>query len=191
MDAGPDDAALRPARAQMVALLVLGFVLVAVPLYLWRRPRAIPESDPALAVVPTDVDAESPARVDAGSSVTAGGLRVGDVQVLECHDPGPKKTPSEQCDHLPELEKSFAQAIIAASACVPRGAGGAVVYIADVSYARKKKPVSLSTPAEGRTVKATVASGCASAVGQTLSNVTLDAQHAHQRYKVRLVATYP
>lgn len=191
MDADPDES-LRPARAQMIALLVLGFVLVAVPLYLWRRPRTVPESDPALTAVPVEEDAQASTSSDASTSAQQiAGLKLGDPQVLECHDPGSKKTPPEQCDHLPELEKAFAQAIAGASGCVPRAAGGTVVYVADVSYARKKHPISLTAPAEGRTVKPTVASGCASAVGQTLSNAALDAQHAHQRYKVRVVATYP
>src|SRR6185503_11184015 len=30
----------RPARLQMIVALILGLVLVAIPLYLWRRPRA-------------------------------------------------------------------------------------------------------------------------------------------------------
>ena len=193
-DAGPDDASLRPARAQMIALLVLGFVLVAVPLYLWRRPRALPETDPALTAAPSDADAEAPAPQTNGSGSATpapNGVRLGDPQVLECHDPGPKHTPPEQCDRLPELEKALAQAVTGASGCVPRGSGGAVVLVADVSYARKKKPVSVTAPAEGRTVKATVASACATAVGQAMQGTTLDAHHAHQRYKVRLVATWP
>lgn len=192
VDAGSgDEPTLRPARAQLIALLVLGFVLVAVPLYLWRRPRVLPEPEAeplgqvsAIAAVPTS---------DAGlADAAGGGLRVGDVVVVACHDPGTTKTPPEKCDHLPELEKAIARAVTGAGACVPRTAGGGtVVYLADVSYVRKKQPVLLAAPAGGRTVKRAIANACARAVGESLSAVELDARHLHQRYKLRLVATYP
>src|SRR5690242_10600902 len=81
----------RPARLQMIVALVLGLVLVAIPLYLWRRPRA--ES----AVVATDADAPAPMYAGQGGSpgdggsneVDAGGpLALEGPKVIECHDPG-------------------------------------------------------------------------------------------------------
>lgn len=192
VEAGPgDESTLRPARAQLVALLVLGFVLVAVPLYLWRRPRVLP--DPEAAPLGPIATASAEPQKDAGPpDATSQGPSLGEVVVVECHDPGTAKTPPEKCDRLPEVEKALSRAVAGAATCVPRTAGGGtIVYLADVSYARKKQPVSLATPANGRTVKRTLAGACARAVSESLSAVALDEQHLHQRYKLRLVATYP
>src|SRR4051794_30394113 len=101
----------RPARVQMIVALLLGLVLVAIPLYLWRRPRA--ESS-----VAAEADAGSALAAaqafDAGPPTDAAppsGITLTAPSIVECHDPGPKKTPVEQCDHLVPFEQSFAKAI--------------------------------------------------------------------------------
>lgn len=172
----------------MIALGVLGFVLVAVPLYLWRRPRAVPieATGEALGATAALADAAAPA------PSAAGGARVSDAVVLECHDPGPNRTPPEQCGRLPGFEKAFARAVADAAACVAPGAGGGtIVYVADVSYGRPKaRAVRLTLPKEGRTFKGGV-SACESAVERALKAAPLDADHGHSRYKLEVTATYP
>src|SRR5258708_6048021 len=85
---GPD----RSLRLELLAALGLGVVLVAVGLYLWRRPHvpADPlrgETATVPAAVPAD-DGGAVASVDAGrpSQVT-----LSDARVLGCHDRGPRK----------------------------------------------------------------------------------------------------
>jgi hypothetical protein len=191
-DAGPESEA--PPRAQLVAMGLLGLVLVAVPLNLSRRPRPL-EADPEVAAAQTEepppaaVVAVAPkAEVPAGPRIV-----VGTARVLECHDRGSHKTAPADCDHLPVFEKQLSDAIASQGSCVPATAGGGTLaYVADVSYARKKKPVSVTVSKDGGTLKnAKVASACASAVGHALSAATLDEKHAHARYKIELIATYP
>lgn len=178
----------RPARAQMIALGVLGFVLVAVPLYLWRRPRPVPVD--AKESTANDLAAIADSGVEAAPPTN--GVRMTDPVVLECHDPGPKRTPPDQCGHLPGFEKAFAKAIVDSAACVPPTAGGGnLVYVADVSYGRaKNRSVILTLPKEGRTVKGRAAQ-CESAVEHIVKGLELDADHAHSRYKIQITATYP
>ncbi len=76
----------RPARLQMIVAGVLLLVLVAIPLYLWRRPRA--ESIPVMVQ-------EAGAEPAAAAPAQDDKLVVGDAHVLSCHDPGPKRTPPE------------------------------------------------------------------------------------------------
>ncbi|HVH42650.1 MAG TPA: hypothetical protein VM925_09910 [Labilithrix sp.] len=178
----------RPARLQMIIALILGLVLVAIPLYLWRRPRA--ES------IPVNMGASEagalPAVTAAQAAASEDKLLVGEPKTLSCHDPGPKKTPPEQCDHVAELEKAFARAIEESSSCVPREAGGGtIIYVADATF--KKKSVTVSTPKEGRTLKSSkVAGGCERAVKAKLSALPFDSlKHEHARYRVSLTATYP
>jgi hypothetical protein len=187
----------RPARIQMFVALGLGFVLVAIPLYLWRRPRA--ETDPVTgsaeakaAVVLTLAEAGAAfAPADAGASSP---VALSEPKVSECHDPGPRRTAPGECDHLPQFEKAFAKAIDDAASCVPAAAGGGtIVYAADVSYARKKSPVVLTLPKEGRTMKnQKVIANCTAAVKKNLASAQLDpGAHQHSRYKVTILATYP
>lgn len=178
----------RPARLQMIVALILGLVLVAIPLYLWRRPRA-----ESITVNAGSVDGGVlPAVTAATTGATDEKLVLGDPKILSCHDPGPKKTAPEQCDHVAELEKAFAKAIEENTSCVPRDAGGGtIIYIADVAF--KKKTVSVGTPKEGRTLKSSkVAGTCEKAVKARLSSLPYDTiKHEHARYRVSITATYP
>lgn len=173
----------------MIALGVLGFVLVAVPLYLWRRPRAVPVDthDPTPA---NDLAAIADAGAEGGPPSNA--VRLSEVVLLECHDPGTKHTAPEQCGHLPGFEKAFAKAITDAAPCVPPTAGGGnLVYVADVSYGRaKNRSILLTLPKDGRTVKGRAAQ-CESAVEHGLKAIELDTDHDHSRYKFQITATYP
>jgi len=172
----------------MIVALILGLVLVAIPLYLWRRPRA-----EAISVNAGGADAGVlPAVTAATTGAVEEKLVVGEPKILSCHDPGPKKTPPEQCDHVAELEKAFAKAIEDSVSCVPREAGGGtIIFVADVTF--KKKTASVSTPKEGRTLKSSkVAGTCEKAIRNKLSTLPFEAmKHEHARYRVSITATYP
>lgn len=180
----------RPARVQMIVALVLFLVLVAIPLYLWRRPRAESiaaatgsSSAAAVAAPPPTVTAPSPAE----EKVT-----LSDVRVLSCHDPGPKRTPPDQCDHVAVVEQAVSKAVEESAACVAKDAGGGTIqYVVDVSF--KRKGASVTTPKDGRTFRNTkVVASCQSAVKARLTALALDAAaHQHQRYKLAITATYP
>ena len=181
----------RPARLQMLVALVLGLVLVAIPLYLWRRQRA--ES----AVVAAQPDAEAAPMIatnDAGDGDAGGPLLLGEAKIVECHDPGSKHTSPDQCDHLLDFEKLFAKAIQDAATCAPTSSGGGVVpYIADVSFARKKQPIHLVPGKDGRTLKnSKTVAVCVAAVKKNLGGANIDGmKHDHARYKIAIAATYP
>jgi hypothetical protein len=177
----------RPARLQMIVALILGLVLVAIPLYLWRRPRA-----ESITVAALGAEAGVLPAVTAAPGVLEDKLALEPARVLSCSDPGSRRTSAEQCDHLVELEKAFATAIEASSGCVPREAGGGtIVYVADVVF--KRKQVTLSVPKDGRTLKSSsVASACEKAVKARLQGVSLDTmKHRHSRYRIAITATYP
>lgn len=180
----------RPARLQMIVALILGLVLVAIPLYLWRRPRA--EALTVATGAAPDAGA-LPAVTAAATAAPDDRLVLGEAKILSCHDPGPKKTPPEQCDHVADLEKPFAKAIEESASCVAREAGGGtIIYVADVTFG-KRKTLSLGTPKEGRTLKSSkVAVACEKAVRQKLGSMPDNPpKHEHARYRVSITATYP
>src|SRR5438046_6786605 len=87
----------RPVRLQIIIALVAGLILVAVPLYLWRRPRpeSIPNADAAVADagVFAPLDAGPPiVSADAGPAV----LSLAPFTTVKCENPGPGKTPPER-----------------------------------------------------------------------------------------------
>jgi hypothetical protein len=205
----------RPARLQMIAALVLGLVLVAIPLYLWRRPRS---EAVTVASDATGTPALSASAVSAGGGGAGGGgvngssaglggatnanlVLLSETRVLECHDPGRTKTAATDCDHLSAIEKSFAQSIQSSASCLPTAAGGGtLVYVLDVSFQRRRNPIALTVPKDGRALRnfsggssgaSSAAAACGSAVKHALSGVTLDGvAHAHARYKIAITATY-
>ncbi len=184
----------RPPRGQLVASAVLGMILVAGGLYLWRRPRS--GADGAAAGAPSASalaveDSHAPlALVDAGSGEPAP-VKVSEARVLACHDKGSRKTPAEQCDHVTAVEQALAQAIEQSAACgSSTPAGGTIEYVADVSFLRRK--VRISLPRGGRSVRdRKVIGACATAVREAMDAVPLDAaDHEHARYTISVVATY-
>jgi hypothetical protein len=186
-----DLSADRPARLQMIVALILGLVLVAIPLYLWRRPRA----ESIAASSSTDAGAESPvSAAPTATTAVAAAPRVtlGEARSVLCQDPGPKKTAPEQCGHVVEIEKALAAAIEQSASCLPKEAGGGTVqYVADVSF--KRKAVNVAAPKDGRSIKSAKAVAvCQSAVkGKLRAALSLGAiPHEHARYKIAITATY-
>lgn len=181
-------------RVQLAGALLLGIVLVASGLYLWRRPRTPSDSGAAesssaegAALAPDEagivsgvVDAGPPSRV-----------RLSDPRVLACMDKGPGKTPADRCDHLAPIEQALSRAIEQTATCMPPTATtGTIEYVADVSFSRHKLKILL--PRAGRSVSdRKVVSACAAAVRSAVQGVTLDGfDHTHARYKISLTATY-
>jgi hypothetical protein len=175
----------------MIVALLLGLVLVAIPLYLWRRPRA-----DSIAVAGAAADAGAPSASSSAPPPLATGeegkLTLSDARVVLCQDPGSKKTTPEQCDHVVEVEKAFAKAIEDSAGCVPSDAGGGTIqYVADVSW--KRKAVNVAVPKDTRSMKnAKAVAACQSAVKSKLQALALEPiAHTHARYKIAITATYP
>src|SRR3954464_6549214 len=97
----------RPVRLQIIISLVAGLILVAVPLYLWRRPRpeSIPSADAAVADAGAPSSASPVVAFDAGP---AGGITLSPFTTLKCENPGPGKTSPDRCDHVTFFEDGLA-----------------------------------------------------------------------------------
>jgi hypothetical protein len=183
----------RPARAQMAAALLLGVVLVASGLYLWRRPHTPSDSasteSVAAAASATMVESTGvTSAFDAGSSSL---VRLSDARVLGCQDRGRRHTPADQCDHPKPVEQALSKAIEQAAACVPASApAGTIEYVADVSFSRRA--VRIVLPRAGRSYSdRRIVTACGAAVRNGIVGFGLDGVgHEHARYKISLTATY-
>lgn len=199
-------------RVQLFVALLLGLVLVATALYLWRRPRS--DVGPGDGEKPSAAGSASSgegssggsanvastggssgstgAQPDAGSS--GNGLSLSEPRILGCQDKGSKKTAAEDCDHVASVEQALARAIEQSSSCVPSSAGGGTIeYQAEVIFAKKKKPVTLSLPKGGRSMKnAKIVNACGNAVKHAVADLSIDGvAHNHAKYKISITATYP
>jgi len=197
----PDIAALaasvdRVGKIQLIIVGLLMLALVAIPLYLWRRPRSAEEGAP---VVARPVVESAPASADAGAAPaglgpegSAAGLSLSEITVLSCHDRGTRKTAPSDCDRLTPIESALAAAIVKRVDCVPTSsAGGTIQYVADVGFARSRNKIAVLVPRDGRTLKSSkLATACAAAVKRELSSTSLEIPHAHERYKIAVTANY-
>jgi len=130
----------RPIRAQLVVALVALMILLAVPLYLWRRPSTratgsdagVPSaSSPLLAAT-----ALPPAALPVPFRVEP--VRASPLQRVRCGASRAKATASIPCDALPALERAFVEAIQKTPDCAPKTAKeGSINYVLEVDFAKK------------------------------------------------------
>jgi hypothetical protein len=197
----------RSLRRELAVAMLLGVVLVALGLVLWRRPHRPADS---LAGEPPTPSAAAPAEsAGAAGAVPDAGrpppVVLSEARVLACHDRGPKRTPAEQCDHVSPIEKALASAVEQSASCVappstssaitgggqggPAGAG-TIEYVADVSFLHHK--VSVLLPRAGRSVRdRRILAACATAVRGAMGAMPLDGvDHQHAQYRIAVTATY-
>lgn len=182
---------------QVILALVAALVLVAVPLYLWRRPQpanipsadAAPMSEGALLPPP----APSSGAVDPNQLVVppAGPqIQIAPIKTLKCQDPGPGRTPAERCDGIRFFEDSLGRAIRDSAACAPPSKSGFVVsYILEMHFGKKRtnlymgKSTTLSRSRRKELIR------CVERAMQTPDWDRIP--HQHLKYTINALATYP
>jgi hypothetical protein len=182
----------RGPRLEYLAAFAVGLLLVGVQVFFWRRHGASASSADVVADAGA-ADAGIVVAADAGAAAMPA-VVVTELRVLECHDRGSKRTPPEECDHLPPIEQAFVKAIEQNAACAPPSTGGgSVTYTLDFSFLRKRTPFYFGALKEGRTLKSPKAVvACLAAFKRTLAPMPIEGiAHGHARYKMSVVATYP
>ena len=183
----------RPVRLQIIIALVAGLILVAVPLYLWRRPR--PESIPSADAAVVDAGASS---ADAAAALPAPGaqpsgppgITVSPFKAIKCENPGPGKTPPERCDHVTFFEDALARAVRENGACSPSSKTGyAVSYVLELDFRRKKLNLFAGKSSTIKRDKTKDLLRCVRRAMPTPDWGTVP--HQYVKYKVNVTATYP
>jgi hypothetical protein len=203
----------RPVRVQIIIALVAGLVLVAVPLYLWRRPQpeTIPSADAATVgpqAMPPMPGGSAPfglgqpgaafpgaplpgGLVPGGPDAGAGSrIEVAPVKTLKCQDPGPGRTPPERCDSIRFFEESLARAIRESHACAPSAKSSYVVsFVLEMHFTKKRtnlfmgKSTTLAKPKRKELLRC---------VERAMPTPDWDRiPHQHAKYVINTVATFP
>jgi hypothetical protein len=187
----------RPVRVQIILALVAALVLVAVPLYLWRRPQpaTIPSADAATSgqappVPGPTVGAPGAASTNLVGATTGPSVEVGPVKTLKCQDPGPGRTPPERCDGIRFFEDGLTRAIKDSAACAPPSRNGYVVsYVLEFHFGKKRTNLFLG---KSTTLSKSKRKELLKCIERGLPTPDWDRiPHQHLKYTVNTVATYP
>lgn len=181
----------RPVRLQIIIALVAGLILVAVPLYLWRRPRpeSIPSADAAVADAGVS-DAALGSPIVAFDAGPAGGITLSPFTTIKCENPGPGKTPPERCDHVTFFEDGLARAIRDNAACAPSAkAAFTVSFVMATDFRSKKLTLFAGKSSSLKREKAQQLLRCVKRALPAPDWGTIP--HQYVRYRVNVVASYP
>lgn len=185
----------RFARAQIVIATVFGFSILAVLLYLWRRPSGLEHaahdeaSEPSAsasaapsAIVRTKVEApqKPPVRVKVG---TVQRLRCGSSSTHLASEPG-------LCDSLPFFEQALVKAVLENPDCAPKEKDeGTINYALAIDF--RGREIKLY-PGKSGSWKGPQAKKATECIKRTLPAPTWDTMgHQYRYYLIALLATYP
>jgi hypothetical protein len=178
-------------RVQIIIALVAGMILVAVPLYLWRRPKpeSIPSADAAVAADGGAPDAAPTTPVfliDAGPPPVS----LSPFTTIRCQNPGPGKTAPERCDHVTFFEDGLARAIRENTACAPTGKSQLIVsFVYEFDFKTKKTNLFSGKSSSVKKEKLKELLRC---VKRALPKADWPAiPHQYVKYKINVTATYP
>lgn len=183
----PSSGSERPIRSQLVMAVLVGIVLVAVPLYLLRRPSANVEETAEMPA--TSFGGILRTEIDAG--VLAQEVVLGTAQRVRC---GVSASQISQegtlCDGLPALEAALSRAIQASVECAPRaGDDGSINYVLEADFGSHRLNVFAGKSGQWRGARVKKAVSC---VQRALPKVDLSSvPHQHQYYAIAILATYP
>jgi hypothetical protein len=182
----------------ILALLIL-VVLVALPLYLWRRPRPVnaPEalggsrasSEPARDVA-VEEDAGSAVSVfDAGAGA---GHRIvlSEAKITRCFRQGGGRVSAERCDSLGPFQDALSRAIRESVSCAPPSASQFTVsFVLTVDFQRKS--THLWSGRSG-SLRRRAAADLVRCVERTIGLPDWNgASHQYGRYDINVIAAYP
>jgi len=182
----------RPIRAQLVVALVALIILLAVPLYLWRRPSAKPIGGDAGAPSPSAPSATVSALLvpSAATPFRVEPVRTGPPQRVRCGSSRAKASASVPCDALPALERALVESIQKTTECAPKTSKeGSINFVLEVDFVRKSLHVFPGKSGDWHGPSARRATKC---VERALGKPDLTAMsHNFGYYALAVLATYP
>lgn len=194
-------------RVRIILALVATLVLVAVPLYLWRRPQpeSIASADAAQASPASPhllfQDAMRPGGLANALGVPSaspsaplpnsrGQLEIAPIKTLKCTNPGPGRTPPERCDGIRAFEDALTRAIRDSVACAPETRSGFVAsFVLEANFQKKKTQIFFG---KSTTLPKSRRKELLACVERAMPAPEWDRIiHQHQKYTLNTVVTYP
>ena len=182
----------RPVRAQLVVASVVGLILLAVPLYLWRRPSGTEHSlgasgaSASAQVGAAPVGSDSVDRRDEQPAV-----KLDAVQRVRCSASlSAKGQEGVLCDSLTFFEKALAESIRKNTGCAPKtGETGTLNYVMQIDFRRKWVNVFPGASGQWKGPQARRAAKC---VERSLPRPEWQKiTHQYSYYMIAIMASYP
>lgn len=175
----------------MVGLVCVA-ILIAVPLYLLRKPSFTGNAGAASASASASAGApgvpQAPAPPPPGLAAPPR-LTLGTVQKVRCGaSAGAASNDGAPCDSLPAFEDALKQAILGNEGCAPKSKlKGSINYVLTVDFAKKKVHIFPGASGEWRGKQARRATSC---VASALKIADWSVPHQHRFYAIAVLATY-
>jgi hypothetical protein len=186
----------RPLRAQIVVALVAVCILIAVPLYLFRRPGGKSAAtagsgsaglDAGKAPLPSSSGAAAATLLDAGKPPER--LRVGPVQHVRCGASAGGGHEGNVCDSVPSFEDALSKAVRENPDCAPKqNEAGTVNYVLTVDFQRKALHLFPGASGQWRGKQARRSVNCVKRAFVAPDWTTI--QHQYRFYTIAVLATY-
>lgn len=191
---GPPSGGDRPLRAQLVVAGVACVILVAVPLYLLRRPSSgvAPTPEPS-ASGSAAKQPSAPVPVDAGIAAAkpVERVRLGPAQRVKCGSSAAQaRVEGGLCDSIPSFEQALKAAIVSAVDCSPKEkTEGTINYVMSVDFTARAINVF---PGASGTWRGPQAKRSAQCVTRAVTPPDWAAiPHQYRYYWIAVSATYP
>jgi hypothetical protein len=182
----------RPLRAQVIVALVCAAMLIAVPLYLWRKPST--RTTPGQPVASGSSSAGPLALPKAPATAAAPAappprLTLGAVQKVRCGaTPSATQNEGTLCDTLGPFEEALKKAVLTSEDCAPKAKGkGSINYVLTIDFAHKKLHVFPGASGEWRGKVARRATTC---VNNAVKIGDWSVPHQYRYYAIAVLATY-
>ncbi len=182
----------RPLRAQVIVALVCAAMLLAVPLYLWRKPSTKTSGTIATASASASAGAlasPKPATPATTPPAAPPRLTLGAVQKVRCGS-SPAASPNEGtlCDTLGPFEEALKKAVLASEDCTPKAkVKGSINFVLTVDFAHKKVHMFPGASGEWHGKQARRITSC---VGNAVKVADWNVPHQYRFYALALLATY-
>lgn len=166
-------------------------MLIAVPLYLWRKPSTKTSAPAASASGSVGQGPQAAPKPSSEPAVAATPprLTLGPVQKVRCGSSA-AAAPNEGslCDSLGPFEEALKKAIIEQESCAPRpNAKGSINYVLTVDFPRKKVHVYPGASGEWRGKQARRATSC---VARAIKVADWNIPHQYRFYAIAVLASY-
>jgi len=185
----------RPLRAQIIVALVVVCILIAVPLYLLRRPggksATVPSSsairDAGAAALPPGSGASAITPLDAGKPPER--LRIAAVQRVRCGASAGGGHDGNICDSVPSFEEALSKAVRENPDCSPKAnEQGTVNYVLTIDFSKKSLHLFPGASGGWRGKQARRAMNCVKRAFLQPDWTTV--QHQYRFYTIAVLATY-
>jgi hypothetical protein len=181
----------KPLRAQVIVALVCTAMLIAVPLYLWRKPST-KTTPAALASASGSTGPQAVAKPPLAATTppaAAPRLTLGAVQKVRCGSSA-AAAPNEGtlCDTLGPFEEALKKAVLASEDCAPKAkTKGSINFVLTVDFAHKKLHVFPGASGEWHGKQARRATTC---VNNAIKAPDWNIPHQYRFYAIAVLATY-